>query len=31
MEAVLPKIPLTLAERDEAPEILRVPATLEEY
>lgn len=31
MEAVLPKIPLTLAERDDAPEIIRVPATLEEF
>ncbi|MBC7891325.1 MAG: Uma2 family endonuclease [Sphingobacteriaceae bacterium] len=31
MEAVLPKIPLTLAERDDAPELIRVPATLEEY
>ena len=31
MEAVLPKIPLTLAERDAAPDILRVPATLEEF
>jgi Uma2 family endonuclease len=31
MEAVAPKIPLTLAERDAAPEIIRVPATLEEY
>lgn len=31
MEAVAQKIPLTLAERDAAPEILRVPATLEEY
>ncbi len=31
MEAVLPKIPLTLAERDNAPDIIRVPATLEEF
>lgn len=31
MEAVLPKIPLTLAERDAAPDVLRVPATLEEF
>jgi len=31
MEAVLPKIPLTLPELDDAPEILRVSATLEEY
>lgn len=31
MEAVLPKIPLTLAERDAAPDVFRVPATLEEF
>ncbi len=31
MEAVLPKIPLTLAERAAAPDLIRVPATLEEY
>lgn len=31
MEAVLPKLPLTLAGRDAAPEIIRVPATLEEF
>ena len=31
MEAVAPKIPMTLSERDEAPEIIRVEATWEEY
>ncbi|MBD2751913.1 Uma2 family endonuclease [Spirosoma validum] len=31
MEAVAPKIPITLQERDEAPDIIRVSATWEEY
>ncbi|MBD2699519.1 Uma2 family endonuclease [Spirosoma sp. BT702] len=31
MEAVAPKIPMTLQERDEAPEIIRIPATWEDY
>lgn len=31
MEAVAPKIPMTLHERDEAPEVIRVEATWEEY
>ncbi|WP_420147913.1 Uma2 family endonuclease [Spirosoma sp.] len=31
MEAVAPKIPMTLQERDEAPDVIRVPATWEDY
>ncbi|CAN5172643.1 hypothetical protein BH09BAC4_BH09BAC4_20550 [soil metagenome] len=31
MEAVAPKIPMTLRERNEAPEVIHVPATWEEY
>lgn len=31
MEAIAPKIPMTLLERDEAPETIRVSATWEEY
>ncbi|WP_461042203.1 Uma2 family endonuclease [Spirosoma harenae] len=31
MGAVAPKIPMTLQERDEAPEIIRIPATWEDY
>lgn len=31
MEAVAPKIPMTLQERDKAPEIIRVSATWEDY
>lgn len=31
MEAIAPKIPMTLLEREEAPETIRVSATWEEY